>query len=74
MILIAMLPSDYFFLYIAALYTPVIIYDGTTTYMSMDKSVQIKYTLLTAALVIVMPYILKILLFLIMPGLRVQVL
>lgn len=71
-IVLLLLPiSDFFFLRIFAFYTVYIVWEGATPYMKVSNKERLKFTLITSALIVFLPEIIGLLLFMLMPGLRV---
>jgi hypothetical protein len=71
-IILLLLPaSDFFFLYVFVLYTVYIVWEGATPYMKVPDAVRVKFTIVASVLIVALPYIIGLLLFMLMPGLRV---
>jgi hypothetical protein len=69
--LCSLLPSDFFFMHIFVLYAVIIIYEGVIPYMGIEESRRNILTAVTFFMIIIIPFMLDRLLFLLMPGLRV---
>ncbi|MDH6305139.1 hypothetical protein M2459_002236 [Parabacteroides sp. PF5-5] len=71
-IILMLLPtSDFFFLRIFVLYTVYIVWEGAVPYMKVTENIRLKFVLTASALIILLPEIIGLLLFMLMPGLRV---
>ena len=66
----ALLP-DFFFLYIFALYTVYIIWEGAVVYMQVDEEYRLKFTVITSFIIILTPFVILHLLRMLMPGFRI---
>lgn len=67
---VLMLIPEFFFLQIFILYTFYIIWEGAPSYMMIEDGERLRFVSITTAVVLVVPYIIQIVLFLLMPGLR----
>ncbi len=63
--------SEFFFLRIFILYTVYIVWEGALFYMRIAEKQRLKFVLIASALIIVLPIIIELLLFMLMPGMRV---
>jgi hypothetical protein len=63
--------SEFFFLRIFILYTAYIVWEGALPYMQIGKKQRIKFMVMAGALIIVLPVVIELLLFMLMPGMRV---
>ncbi len=71
-ILLMILPvSDFFFLRIFVLYTVYIVWEGAVPYMNVNEKDRLKFTMLASALIVLLPEIIGLLLFMLMPGMRI---
>ncbi|MDR2384375.1 MAG: YIP1 family protein [Tannerella sp.] len=69
-IVLSLLP-DFFYLKICMLYTLYIVWEGTFPYMKVNETEQLKFSMITTALVIFVPVLIEIMLRMLMPGLRI---
>ena len=69
-IITALLP-EFFFLHIFVLYTVYIIWEGAVVFMQVDEEDRLKFTVITAFIVIVTPFVIEHALRMLMPGFRV---
>lgn len=65
-----MLLPDFFFLYIFIVYTFYIVWEGSTVFMQIEETAQMKFTVFASVLIIAMPHLIEKVLILLMPGLR----
>jgi hypothetical protein len=71
-IILLLLPvSDFFFLRIFILYTVYIVWEGATPYMQVSDAIRLKFTIIASVLIVSLPEIIGLLLFMLMPGLRI---
>ncbi|MDR1162053.1 MAG: YIP1 family protein [Tannerellaceae bacterium] len=70
-IILLLLPSDLFFIYIFVVYTAYIVWEGAAPYMKVPDAVHLKFTIIASILIVSLPEIIGRLLFILMPGLRV---
>jgi len=71
-IILLLLPvSDFFFLRIFTFYTVYIVWEGSGPYMKVPDGVRLKFTLIASTSIVFLPEIIGLLLFMLMPGLRV---
>ncbi|MCC8132739.1 MAG: YIP1 family protein [Tannerellaceae bacterium] len=68
--MVLMLIPEFFFLRIFVLYTFYIVWEGTGPYMQVEEPDRVKFTAIATALIILLPEIIRIALFMLMPGLR----
>lgn len=68
--IVLMLLPEFFFLRIFILYTFYIVWEGAGPYMQVDENVRLKFVGIATALILLMPELIKFILFLLMPGLR----
>jgi hypothetical protein len=71
-IVLSVLPlADFFFLRIFILYTVYVVWEGAGPYLHMEESRRLFFVLCASALIILTPEAIRVLLFMLMPGLRV---
>lgn len=71
-ILLLLLPiGDFFFLRIFIFYTVYIVWEGAEPYMRMDEKNRLKFVLTASAFIILLPEVIGLLLYMLMPGLRI---
>ena len=68
-IILSLLP-EFFFLRVFILYTFYIIWEGAGPYMQIEENVRLKFVGITTAIVLIMPFLIELILYLLMPGLR----
>lgn len=68
--IILMLLPEFFFLRIFILYTFYIIWEGSVSYMHIEEAERLKFVGITTVVVLVIPWIIEMALFMLMPGLR----
>ncbi|MDR0348446.1 MAG: YIP1 family protein [Tannerella sp.] len=68
-IILSLLP-EFFFLHAAVLYTLYLIWTGVIPYMEVNKEEQFRFSVLASAVIMIPPVIIRFLLFILMPGLR----
>jgi cation transport ATPase len=61
---------ELFFLKIFLLYTIYIIWEGAIPYMDMEENAQLKFTVLAGIIILLTPFIIEMIIFMLMPGLR----
>jgi len=69
-IVLSLLP-EFFFLSFLVLYTVYIVWEGVIPYLEIKPEDQMKFTAIASAIIVVSPVIIKYLLVLLMPGLRI---
>lgn len=69
-IVLALLP-EFFFLKLFVLYTVYIVWEGAEPYMRVAEAEKMKFVVITTAMILIMPAIIELGLFLLMPGLRI---
>lgn len=62
---------DFSFLSLILLYTIYIVWEGAISYMQIEEKQQTKFTLITSAIVLLCPFLIKEIMFLTMPGMRI---
>lgn len=67
---VLMLIPEFFFLRIFILYTFYIVWEGAPIYMLIEEKDRLKFVAITTAVILIIPYAIEIILFLLMPGLR----
>jgi len=71
-IVLSLLPvADFFFLRIFLLYTIYIVWEGAMPYLQIEEKDNLKFVIIASALIILLPQIIEILMFMLMPGMRV---
>ena len=71
-IILSLLPvSEFFFLHAFTFYTIYIVLEGTGPYMKVAAGVRMKFIVIASVLIMSLPVIIGILLYMLMPGLRV---
>lgn len=71
-IVLSILPvADFFFLRIFLFYTVYIVWEGAMVYYKVEEKDNLKFVLMASALIILLPQIIEILMFMLMPGMRV---
>ncbi|MDR1720002.1 MAG: YIP1 family protein [Dysgonamonadaceae bacterium] len=68
-ILLSLFP-EFFFIYLFTLYSIYIVWEGAIPYMQMNESEQLKFTVLASTIILLSPYLINLLMFMLMPGLR----
>jgi cation transport ATPase len=68
-IVLSLLP-EFFFLRVFILYTFYIIWEGAGPYMQIEENIRLKFVGITTAIVLIMPFLIELILYLLMPGLR----
>ncbi len=61
---------EFFFLKIFLLYTVYIVWEGATSYMGVEEKHKLKFTLLASVIIILCPFLIEKITFMLMPGLR----
>ncbi|GHT70779.1 membrane protein [Bacteroidia bacterium] len=61
---------ELFFLKIFLLYTIYIIWEGAIPYMVIEENIQMKFTVLAGIIILLTPFIIEMVMFMLMPGLR----
>ncbi|MEG1545148.1 MAG: YIP1 family protein [Tannerellaceae bacterium] len=69
--IVLMLLPEFFFLRIFILYTLYIVWEGAESYMGVEESIRLKFVGITTAIILLTPIIIELVLFLLMPGLRI---
>lgn len=69
--LVLMLLPEFFYLRIFIFYTFYIIWEGAVVYMKVEEKERLKFVGFTTAVVLLAPMLIEVVLFLLMPGLRV---
>ncbi|MDH6533713.1 DUF1282 domain-containing protein [Parabacteroides sp. 52] len=67
---VLMLIPEFFFLRIFILYTFYIIWEGAPLYMYVEEKERLKFVGIASAVILIIPYLIEVILFLLMPGLR----
>lgn len=67
---VLMLIPEFFFLQIFILYTFYIVWEGAPVYMQVEENERLKFSVISTALVILIPTVIGFVLYLLMPGLR----
>ncbi len=67
---VLMLIPEFFFLRIFVLYTFYMVWEGAVSYMQINENERLKFVVITTALILIIPYAIQVILFLLMPGLR----
>jgi len=67
---VLMLIPEFFFLRIFVLYTFYIIWEGAPVYMHIEEKERLKFVGISTAVILIIPYLIEVILFLLMPGLR----
>lgn len=67
---VLMLIPEFFFLQIFILYTFYIVWEGAPTYMMVEENERLKFVALSTAIILIIPFAIQAILFLLMPGLR----
>lgn len=71
-IVLLLLPvSDFFFLRIFILYTVYIVWEGAGPYMKVPTNERMKFMVVASSLIVLLPEVIGLLLFMLMPGLRI---
>ncbi len=68
-IVLTLLP-EFFFLNIFQLYTFYIVWEGAVTYMQVDEKERVKFVGIVTAIILLIPFVIEKILFVLMPGLR----
>ncbi|MCD7977442.1 MAG: YIP1 family protein [Tannerellaceae bacterium] len=68
--MVLMLIPEFFFLRIFVLYTFYIVWEGAVPYMQIEEKNKVKFSAIATALIVLLPEIIGITLFMLMPGLR----
>lgn len=69
--MVLMLIPEFFFLQIFILYTFYIVWEGAIPYMQVAENDRLKFVFIATAVILLIPYMIQVLLFMLMPGLRV---
>lgn len=69
--IILMLLPEFFFLRIFVLYTVYVVWEGAPVYMHVEEKDRLKFVGIATALILLVPTVIDIVLFMLMPGLRV---
>lgn len=69
--IVLMLLPEFFFLRIFVLYTVYVVWEGAPIYMHVDEKDQLKFVGIATGLILLTPTIIDVILFMLMPGLRV---
>ncbi len=67
--ILALFP-EFFFLYVFLFYTIYIIWEGAIPYMNIDENQQLKFTVMASLIVLACPYLIDMVMYMLMPGLR----
>lgn len=67
---VLMLIPEFFFLRIFVLYTFYIVWEGASSYMQIEENERLRFVVITTAMLLIIPYAIQVILFLLMPGLR----
>lgn len=67
---VLMLIPEFFFLRVFILYTFYIVWEGAPIYMQVSDDERLKFVVISTSLILITPYLIEIVLFLLMPGLR----
>lgn len=68
-IVLALLP-EFFFLRIFIFYTIYIIWEGAGTYMNIDESKKLNFTIFASLIILISPNLIEMIMYMTMPGLR----
>ncbi len=67
---VLMLIPEFFFLRVFVLYTFFIVWEGAPVYMQTDENERLKFVVVSTSLILFIPYLIGVVLYLLMPGLR----
>jgi len=67
---VLMLIPEFFFLRIFILYTFYMVWEGAPVFMQVGEDERLKFVVISTSLILIIPYLIEIVLFLLMPGLR----
>ena len=69
--ILSLFPEEFFFLYIFLFYTIYIIWEGSVRYMYIKEKEQVKFSAFASMIILVCPYLINTIMYMLMPGLRV---
>jgi len=68
--IVLMLLPEFFFLRIFILYTFYIVWEGAVPYMKIEEKDRLRFVGISTAVILIIPVVIEVLLFMLMPGLR----